>query len=292
MRPAVLAFAAAAVLLAAGVARILEQSAGRAANPVPMALASAPAASSPAPTVQASAAAAPATRVAEPPPPAAPSLAAPWSDAALPAALDALFGRQAVSGLLRTDDWARRVAVTVDALGRDQAASRLWPVAPAADRFLVRQDGGATVIDPDNALRYTPLVLLAETADMRQLVALYGHAYPSLQRAYEDAGFPHRSFHVRVLEVLDHLLAAPEPRAPVAVELPRVEGPFSPPRPWLTYRFVDPSLESMSAGWKIMVRVGPVNERRLKSRLAELRRQLAEAGPPPVGAASSPPANP
>jgi hypothetical protein len=41
------------------------------------------------------------------------------------------------------------------------------------------------------------------------------------------------------------------------------------------YQFVDPSLESLSAGQKILVRVGPANERILKRKLSEVRRLLA-----------------
>jgi hypothetical protein len=40
------------------------------------------------------------------------------------------------------------------------------------------------------------------------------------------------------------------------------------------YEFVDPALESLSAGQKILLRVGPANERRLKAKLSELRREL------------------
>jgi hypothetical protein len=41
------------------------------------------------------------------------------------------------------------------------------------------------------------------------------------------------------------------------------------------YEFADPALESLSSGQKIMLRVGPVNERRLKEKLAEIRGELA-----------------
>ena len=37
----------------------------------------------------------------------------------------------------------------------------------------------------------------------------------------------------------------------------------------------DPQLQALSAGQKMMVRMGPVNERRLKAKLAELRKQIA-----------------
>jgi hypothetical protein len=37
------------------------------------------------------------------------------------------------------------------------------------------------------------------------------------------------------------------------------------------YEYADPSLEALTAGQKILLRSGPVNERRLKAKLAEFR---------------------
>jgi hypothetical protein len=41
------------------------------------------------------------------------------------------------------------------------------------------------------------------------------------------------------------------------------------------YRFADPELEQLAAGQKILIRMGTVNERRLKAKLAELREAIA-----------------
>jgi hypothetical protein len=46
-------------------------------------------------------------------------------------------------------------------------------------------------------------------------------------------------------------------------------------RPWVRYEYVDPELESLSAGQKMLVRVGLDHERALKKKLRELRALLA-----------------
>jgi hypothetical protein len=51
-------------------------------------------------------------------------------------------------------------------------------------------------------------------------------------------------------------------------------------RPWVLYEFDDPALQSLSAGQRTLVRMGPDNERRIKARLVELRRRLVALGPP------------
>jgi hypothetical protein len=130
----------------------------------------------------------------------------------------------------------------------------------------------------DNASRYAPFVLLVGTLDAGRAAAMYRRLYPLLQQASRELGFGDRSLHDRVIEVIDLLLATPEPAEPPRLQLTQVKGPIPSTRPWVRYQFVDPELESLAAGQKILVRVGPVNERRLKARLAELRAQIVSGG--------------
>ncbi len=198
----------------------------------------------------------------------------PLAAADVGAALAELLGRKAVTSFLQVDDFPRRFVATVDNLGRSHAPALLWPVNPTAGRFTVEEPGGEPQIAADNAARYTPLVLLAESVDARRAADLYVRAYPLLQRAYEELGYPKRHFNDRVVEVIDLLLATPVPVEPVKLRLTEVKGPIPSERPWVRYEYADPALESLSAGQKILVRAGPVNERRLKAKLAEIRREL------------------
>jgi Protein of unknown function (DUF3014) len=90
---------------------------------------------------------------------------------------------------------------------------------------------------------------LATGIDSTKLVALYIRFYPLFQQAYEDLGYPKAYFNDRVVEVIDHLLAAPEVPAQTKLVQPKV-----------FYQFADPDLETRSAGQKILMRIG--NERR------------------------------
>ncbi len=186
-----------------------------------------------------------------------------------------LFGSKAVLSMFQTQDFARRFVATVDNLGRAHAAAQLWPVNPAGGRFIVEQRDGITTISPDNGMRYTPYLLLIETVDMRQVAAAYVRLYPLFQQAYEALGYPRRHFNGRMVAVIDHLLATPHEDGPLAVRLPAINGPIQPERPWVLYEFEDPALESLSAGQKILLRMGPVNQRRVKAKLAEFRQLVA-----------------
>jgi hypothetical protein len=201
----------------------------------------------------------------------------------LPDALERLLGRQAVLGMLQVQDFPRRLVATVDNLGREAAPAQVWPINPTAGRFLVREEAGRLVIDSDNGLRYAPFVQLIESVDLRDAVALYLRWYPEFQQAYESIGFAGRHFNTRLVEVIDLLLATPLPDGPIEVVLPAIRGPHQPPRPWVLYEFSDPSLRGLSAGQQWLLRMGPVNQRRLQARLAELR---ALIGKPAAGSST------
>jgi type II secretory pathway component PulM len=51
-------------------------------------------------------------------------------------------------------------------------------------------------------------------------------------------------------------------------------------QPKVLYVFADPALESRSAGQKILMRMGPVNEARVKTKLRDVRRALTAQNPP------------
>jgi hypothetical protein len=194
-------------------------------------------------------------------------------------ALVDLLGSVAVTSLLQVDEFPRRVVATVDNLASPHAPPMLWPVHPTPDRFTVDMREGGPVIGADNSLRYAPLVLLVEAVDTSRAVDLYMRLYPLLQRAYEELGYPNRYFNDRLIAVIDLLLATPDAEYPVKLQLTEVKGPITPLRPWVRYEFADPALESLSAGQKILLRVGPVNERRLKGKLADIRQELVKRAP-------------
>jgi hypothetical protein len=153
-------------------------------------------------------------------------------------------------------------------------------VMPMQGRFTVADGPGeGQVIAPANAQRYAPFVAFVASVDSAAAVRLYARMYPVLQQAYRQLGLndPHLNF--RLVKVIDHLLATPEPSGPLQVQLTEVKGPVPSTRPWVRYEYVDPGLESLSAGQKAMLRVGLANERKLKQKLAELRRELVGLQP-------------
>ena len=207
--------------------------------------------------------------------PALPSLAN--SDNYLASAVGGLVPRSDVLQFLQLDKLAIRVVATVDNLARLHAAPMLWPVTPTPGRFTVGKGAASTTISATNSQRYTPLVHFIESVDSTKAVALYLNAYPLFQQAYEELGYPRRYFNDRLVAVIDHLLATPVSSEGLSVKLTEVKGPIATARPWVRYEFSDATLESLSSGQKMMLRVGPDNQARLKVKLQEFRRQIMGA---------------
>lgn len=190
------------------------------------------------------------------------------SDEPAMAALAAAFGEEPVRRYLLPKNLVRHIVATVDNLPRGKVAMRLRPVGQVPGPFAAGGPEEAMVLDPLNFARYQPLVALIESVDPADQAALYWQYYPLMQQAYEELGYPGKHFNDRVVEVIDHMLAAPEPVGPIALVRPKV-----------FYQFADPALEAASAGHKIMLRVGPENARRVKTWLSALRHELTRGQP-------------
>ncbi len=190
------------------------------------------------------------------------------------AALTQLLGRDAVLKFLETTDFPRKFAATLDNLGREHAPVPVWPVQPPAGRFIVSTQGGAQVVAAENSLRYSPFVAFAGSVNSAQAVGLYRRMYPVLDQAWRELGFANRSLHARMFEVIDLLLATPEPAQPPRLTLTEVKGPIASARPWTRYEFDDPKLQGLSSGQKMLLRMGPDNRKVLKTKLQELRTEL------------------
>lgn len=197
------------------------------------------------------------------------------SDDALREALRALTGGSPALDLLASQHLIGRFVATVDNLPNPRLAPQIAAVrrVPGTLALDPAADGEELRLAEDNAARYTPYVRALEALDPQGFVALYVRHYPLFQEAYRDLGYPDRYFNDRLVEVVDHLLAAPA--APEEGILLR--------RTATGYAFADPALESASVGHKALWRMGPEHAAAVQAKLRELRALLTGAELPPRG---------
>ena len=203
----------------------------------------------------------------EPAPASLPSLA--MSDSAMRTALVGLVGERAFAQWWVPESIIRRIVVTVDNLPRARMSAQSRPVRSAPGSFLTEGNGDARTIAADNAARYAPYVDMVRKLDIAKLAALYRRNYALFQQAYEELGYPHGYFNDRLVQAIDDLLAAPEVSAPIALVQPEV-----------MYRYADPQLGALSAGQKILVRMGGENAAVVKAKLRELRHAVVDVANP------------
>lgn len=186
------------------------------------------------------------------------------SDEEVASTLTETFGEPVVKEYLRAESFIRNVVVTIDSLPRPALSLERRPIQPTLGLFAVSGAENALVLSDENYSRYTPFVTLVARTDGRTIVEIYRLYYPLLQEAYVELGNPDTVFETRVREVIDHLLATPEVAEPIALVQPNV-----------LYEYRDPALEELSAGQKILIRMGPEHRALIKSKLREIRTLLA-----------------
>ncbi len=266
-----------ALVVVAGAAYFLVQRA-RQAGTTPAAAPAASVTSAPAPAGTAPSIAHPIAQAETGPAPAGTAPLPPLadSDARVADSLIALANGGDIGAWLVRQSLIPRIVATVDALPHSGMGRFILPVKPARGSLQLEQANGQSVIGAANATRYAPYMQALASADSQALVDWYVRYYPLFQQAYVELGYPRAYFNDRLIAVIDHLLAAPEPAQPLIV-VPYKQA----------YAFADPALQGLSVGQKAMVRIGPVNEAAVKAKLRDLRARLLGSGLHAAPAAAS-----
>lgn len=181
------------------------------------------------------------------------------SDPGITQALAEIAGADAIDIYLVRDQVISRTVAMIDSLTSRQVPAQVNPIKSVDDVFVVENQGDQLVMSAENFARYDDYIALIQNVDTKTLMKVYRRHYPLFQQAWRQNG-GEGTFRKRLLEVIDHLL-----------ETPDVPGPVYLTKPEAVYVFVEPSLEAMTAGQKILVRMGSANASVVKEKLLEIR---------------------
>ena len=154
--------------------------------------------------------------------------------------------------------------MTIDNLPRAKVALAQRPIKPTPDEFVATGSDAEPTLGAENYARYRPFVEAVGALDAKAIVALYRRYYPLFQQAYQELGYPQGNFNARLLEVIESLLATPDVPEPVRLVRPKVQ-----------YQFADKRIESLPAGQKLLIRMGPKNAAIIEAKLREIRALIA-----------------
>ncbi len=167
-------------------------------------------------------------------------------------------------------EFIRHIVVSVDNLTAKKLSQRFVFTQRPVAGFMVSKSTveNEFLLDNKNYKRYQRFLDFGNAVGNQELVSVYVRYYPLFQEAYEELGYPGRYFNDRVIAVIDHLLQTPDIVEPVKLLQPKVY-----------YQFADPAVEKLSAGQKLLIRIGPENGRQVRNRLKDLRRILTTLEP-------------
>ena len=187
------------------------------------------------------------------------------SDAYFKLALADVFGA-GVEALLANEALIERFVTTIDNLPRAHVSEKIRPAGRLGSEFQAdaTDDEEVFALSAENYARYDGIVTTFIAAEDEELVDVYRRFYPLFQEAYVGIGYPNGYFNDRAVEVIDHLLNAPQPAPPVYLKRSNV-----------LFEFADPDLEALSAGQKLMIRIGPANADKVRARLRSIRERIA-----------------
>lgn len=147
-------------------------------------------------------------------------------------------------------DLSRRIAGVIAAFANDEdPRSFLLPLAPTA-AFKVESRQGQTVISPASYARFDWAAKQLATLHVEKVGDAWKEIRPLVASAWREIAPKGSSLDDAVARALSKVLATPVPEAPVPVV---AHG--------AVYQFADPKLESLAPAQKLLIRLGPANEK-------------------------------
>ena len=189
------------------------------------------------------------------------------SDNKIKEILSSMFDSELIDQMIRQTGTIHRFVVSIDSLPKKELPVKYRLLPPTPGKFVVHDNFNSNItIDRDNFARYEEYMQLLGKLDTELFLKWYTRFYPLIQEDYDSLGNRNKQFNDRFIFVIDHLLDTPEAIGSIELLQPSVY-----------FKFADPSLQNLSAGQKILLRIGPANTAIVKTKLFKIRKALAEA---------------
>ena len=158
-----------------------------------------------------------------------------------------------------------RLVTTVNSLDDAPVPLRFRPLVHVPDLPRLDEDGDDLRLPATPDPRYRPFRVMFDRLDVVELAELFDRYEPALEKAWQALGeHAGQTFRQRSIEILEHLAEFELPASRPALHQPEV-----------LYEYIDPSLEQLSWGRKILVRIGPEHAPQVQRKLAALAQRLA-----------------
>jgi hypothetical protein len=177
-----------------------------------------------------------------------------------------LSSHTTLSQWLKSEDLIRSFVAAVDNIANGETpSSHIAFFEPVGDFDIVVRDG-IVLIDPGSYKRYNLVADVFSSLNAKLTVRLFRQLNPTLQEAYKELGYPDRVFQKTLVMAITELLKVPILDRNIEVE-----------KDVVSYKLVDPRLESLNPAQKHLLRMGPENIEIIQAKLRELAKELGVA---------------
>ena len=186
------------------------------------------------------------------------------SDALIRDGLISLSRHEGINRWVSVSQLIRKFVGFTNAVANGEVVKEpLQVLGPIGSFKALKLNNDRYLMDRGSFERYSMFVEIFVSLDSQRVAELYVLILPLLEQAYTELGNDDGSFNAVLFKAVGRLL-----------ETPVVEGDIGLVRPVVMYHYTDPTLEALSPAQKQLVRMGPVNTRRLQSKMSDIAGQL------------------
>ena len=164
---------------------------------------------------------------------------------------------------LSSSDVIRRIVSYIDGLSRGVILDKIFPLSPPKNKLIIHMDNGKIWLNAGNYERYDQTIKVILSLDIKLLAKMFHFSRPLLETAFSELGYTPRQMDGIILRALDQIL-----------ETPVIYEPIPLTRDSVTYKFVQPEIESLKPIQKQLIRSGPTNTEKIKNKAALLKKFL------------------
>lgn len=166
--------------------------------------------------------------------------------------------------LLSDEQMVRKFVVFVDNVSRGSFPQTELPYRPLGQEMQVTNvDDNLFTMDARAHARFDQFINAFVALDTDQAMTFYRTLSPLFQQAYAEIGFRDVNFDDTLRTAINRVLSVSD-----------VPGPYQLVKPSVMYLYADARTESLSSVNKQMIRIGPENSEKLKTKLRQFLAQL------------------
>lgn len=177
-----------------------------------------------------------------------------------------LIPNSTLTDLIVEQDLISNFVVFIDNASRGELVTQFSPLQAPKQKFSAQQVEGDLLsyqLNPSDFSRYDAYAELFTTLPLDKSLAIYKELTPAIDEAHMELGYEAGTFDRKLKRALDFLIDAPVLTTDVKLVAPSA-----------MYQYADAELEGLMSIQKLLLRMGPDNQQKVRTKLVELKEAL------------------